>query len=60
MEKFRDSEAVYVREVRTERWLNVTVSAWLAAIAILAAGWLVSVALLQTGLSVINIIPPLP
>ena len=56
----QDREAVYAREVRTERWFNVTASAWLAAIALLAAGWLVGAALRQTGLNLFDLVRPLP
>jgi hypothetical protein len=56
----RDDEAGYVREVRTERWLNLTVAAWLAALALLAAGWLIAAAFLRTGLHLLDLVRPLP
>ena len=50
--KPRNGDTGYAREVRAERWLNLTASFWLAAIALLVAGWLVVAALRQTGLSI--------
>jgi len=58
--KAGDREAVYAREVRSERWLSVSVSAWLAGIAILLAGWLINAALLHTGLNLFDLVRPLP
>jgi hypothetical protein len=51
-EKPQNRETGYAREVRTERWLNLTASFWLAAVALLVAGWLVVAALRQTGLHI--------
>lgn len=60
MAKAGDREAMYAREVRSERWLSVSVSAWLAGIAILLAGWLINAALLHTGLNLFDLVRPLP
>jgi hypothetical protein len=51
-EKPRRRDTGYAREVRSERWLNLTASFWLAAVALLLMGWLVVAALRQTGLPI--------
>lgn len=56
----RDRDAGYVREVRAERWLNLTASFWLAAVALLLAAWLVAAAFRQTGLNLLDFVRPLP
>jgi paraquat-inducible protein B len=60
VEKAQDRNRGYVREVQAERWLSLTVSFWLAAIALLIAGWLVVLALQQTGLHILDVVRPLP
>lgn len=56
----RELEAIYVRYVRVQRWLRVTIIGWLASVAVLVFGWAISMAMIQTGLQLFNSVFTLP
>ena len=56
----RELEVVYVRYVRAQRWLRVTVIGWLASVAVLLVGWVVTMAMLDTSLQLFNSVFALP